>query len=368
VRLLLVGIFGVVTGAVKLAESDHLGGGTLYEPGRVIDFSTSDRVTLDKVSRQVSVCFTTSSGVDEVRIITGADRDGDGVGDSVDNCPDAPNPGQADQDGDGIGNPCDPDRDGDGVANELDNCPTTPNPGQADLDGDGLGDACDSDRDDDGVLNDADNCPEDANPDQANLDLDTEGDACDADLDNDTVPNDQDNCPEVGNEDQTDVDGDGYGDVCDGDLDDDGVANEDDNCPRDPNPAQDDTDGDAIGDACDPLTYLFDGFFAPIGNPPTVNSAEAGSTVPVKFSLQGDQGLEVIPPDYLRSVAIDCATGDPLDDGAPTMANGKGLKYDALADRYVYNWKTDRTWGGTCRELILKMADGGVRHAVFRFH
>src|SRR5918999_2513205 len=42
-----------------------------------------------------------------------ADRDHDGVSDTVDNCPGHPNPGQEDNDGDGFGNPCDPTPDGD---------------------------------------------------------------------------------------------------------------------------------------------------------------------------------------------------------------------------------------------------------------
>jgi hypothetical protein len=36
------------------------------------------------------------------------------------------------------------DTDGDGVPNTVDNCPDTPNPDQSDLDGDGVGDVCDS--------------------------------------------------------------------------------------------------------------------------------------------------------------------------------------------------------------------------------
>jgi hypothetical protein len=58
------------------------------------------------------------------------DEDGDGVDDSVDNCPGVPNPLQRDEDGDGVGNACDV-------------CPGWWDPDQKDTDGDGIGDACD---------------------------------------------------------------------------------------------------------------------------------------------------------------------------------------------------------------------------------
>jgi hypothetical protein len=51
-----------------------------------------------------------------------ADRDGDGVPDDSDNCPDVPNPDQEDSDGDGVGDVCDDD-DGDGVDDGDDDCP-----------------------------------------------------------------------------------------------------------------------------------------------------------------------------------------------------------------------------------------------------
>ena len=52
------------------------------------------------------------------------DTDGDGVPDSIDNCPGVWNPDQADMDGNGIGDACDPDIDGDGILNEADTCPS----------------------------------------------------------------------------------------------------------------------------------------------------------------------------------------------------------------------------------------------------
>jgi MYXO-CTERM domain-containing protein len=51
--------------------------------------------------------------------VTMDDRDGDGIPDDTDNCPDAPNPGQLDSDGDGMGNLCDTDADGDGWDDDL---------------------------------------------------------------------------------------------------------------------------------------------------------------------------------------------------------------------------------------------------------
>jgi uncharacterized protein DUF4394/Calx-beta domain-containing protein/hemolysin type calcium-binding protein/thrombospondin type 3 repeat protein len=77
------------------------------------------------------------------------DRDGDGVADSTDNCPNVANAGQADGNGNGLGTVCDPaevptpDRDADGKPDSTDNCPNVANANQADADGDGLGTVCD---------------------------------------------------------------------------------------------------------------------------------------------------------------------------------------------------------------------------------
>jgi len=82
----------------------------------------------------------------------GADVDGDGVGDAVDNCPTAVNPDQANVDGDAYGDACDNcpslatasrhDEDRDRSGDDCDACPGTSD-FSADDDLDGVGDLCD---------------------------------------------------------------------------------------------------------------------------------------------------------------------------------------------------------------------------------
>jgi hypothetical protein len=112
--------------------------------------------------------------------------------------------------------------------------------------------------------------------------------------------------------------------------------------------------------------YSFTGFFSPIVNLPTLNNVNAGSTVPVKFSLSGFRGFNIFAQGYPASQAMTCAgviTG-PLQ---PTSLGSEGFTYDALLDQYKYVWQTDRRWMGTCRQLVVRFADGTEKRANFRF-
>jgi hypothetical protein len=116
-----------------------------------------------------------------------------------------------------------------------------------------------------------------------------------------------------------------------------------------------------------PPGYGFQGFFAPVDNPPTANRMKAGAAVPVKFSLTGNFGLNIFQTGYPASQPMSCQ-GAVLDDVEQTVAAGSStLNYDAATDQYNYVWKTDKSWAGTCRQLVLKLGDGTVKTALFTF-
>jgi Concanavalin A-like lectin/glucanases superfamily len=116
------------------------------------------------------------------------------------------------------------------------------------------------------------------------------------------------------------------------------------------------------------MRFEFKGFFSPVDNAPVVNVAKAGSSVPVKFSLTGYQGMDVLAAGSPGSQAVSCNDSASLDTVEQTAtAGGSSLAYDAASDRYIYVWKTEKAWSGSCRQLLLRLADGSVHTASFRF-
>ncbi|HEY7184267.1 MAG TPA: PxKF domain-containing protein [Blastocatellia bacterium] len=113
--------------------------------------------------------------------------------------------------------------------------------------------------------------------------------------------------------------------------------------------------------------YNFSGFFPPIANTPTVNEVNAGRSIPIKFSLSGNKGLNILAPGYPASRPIICANNLPISKVVETTSSESGLSYDAASDTYIYVWKTDKSWEGTCRQLIVRLNDGIERVAFFTF-
>jgi hypothetical protein len=108
------------------------------------------------------------------------------------------------------------------------------------------------------------------------------------------------------------------------------------------------------------VQYPFGGFTAPVGG--GLNVVEAGSNVPVKFQLGGDRGLAILAGP-VTSAPADCDTLEPT--GAATAVNASALVWDG--DKYQVNWKTSKSWSGTCRILIVALDDTSTYTAAFRF-
>ncbi len=116
------------------------------------------------------------------------------------------------------------------------------------------------------------------------------------------------------------------------------------------------------------VRYDFGGLTGPVDAPPAVNVVNGGSAVPVKFSLDGDHGLGIIAAGSPTSKQVSCNSSMPADAVEQTVSTtGPALSYDAASDTYSLRWKTEKAWNGTCRQLSIKLADGSVHHANFRF-
>jgi hypothetical protein len=104
------------------------------------------------------------------------------------------------------------------------------------------------------------------------------------------------------------------------------------------------------------VVYAFSGFFKPLE--PFPNSAEfrAGDGVPVRFSLRGDRGRDVLMWQPLER-QVPCGSGAAHAFGGTTGS----LSYNVSLDRYTFLWQTAKAWSGTCRQLELTLRDG-TRH------
>jgi VCBS repeat-containing protein len=142
--------------------------------------------------------------------VIGPDKDGDGITDSKDECPDTPANLVVNRVG------CPKDSDMDGVYDNMDECPSTPDHVIVDRAG------CPKDTDMDGVYDHLDQCPDTPKM----LDVNPMG--CPPDKDKDAVPDYKDTCPNTPANTPVDTNG------CSTDHDNDGVLDSQDNCPNTP--------------------------------------------------------------------------------------------------------------------------------------
>jgi hypothetical protein len=119
---------------------------------------------------------------------------------------------------------------------------------------------------------------------------------------------------------------------------------------------------------CTLTLFNFSGFLQPVDNLPALNQVKAGQGIPVKFSLGGNQGLNILASGSPSSQLIACDSSAPLDAIEQTVTAGSSsLSYDAATNIYTYVWKTDKSWANTCRQLKVTLTDGTSHVANFKF-
>jgi hypothetical protein len=107
------------------------------------------------------------------------------------------------------------------------------------------------------------------------------------------------------------------------------------------------------------VIYDFTGFSSPAAAYPTAVDMKAGQGVPLKFTLNGNQGMNIFLAGSPTWAPCDAAE-------TPTAAEGM-LSYSSSADRYTYLASTSKSWAGSCRDLSVTLGDGTNHRARFSF-
>ncbi|HSM13638.1 MAG TPA: M36 family metallopeptidase [Thermoanaerobaculia bacterium] len=107
------------------------------------------------------------------------------------------------------------------------------------------------------------------------------------------------------------------------------------------------------------LLATFGGFQPPVYGPPVLNYVNAGSTVPLKFDLEGVASAPI------DSQEVDCSTLVPTGEAPLPIASPA---FPQKGTQYHVNWKTDGAWEGTCRRVTVRIPAASDAWAYFDFH
>jgi uncharacterized delta-60 repeat protein len=117
-------------------------------------------------------------------------------------------------------------------------------------------------------------------------------------------------------------------------------------------------------------SYSFTGFLPPVENPPVMNTAKAGQTVPVKWQLTDSGGsyisdLSVVTGITFQQVQCSDVSTALTNEVSTTTSGSSGLHYDTTANQFVYNWMTDKSMAGNCYLLTLTLYGFDKHEAYF---
>jgi hypothetical protein len=105
----------------------------------------------------------------------------------------------------------------------------------------------------------------------------------------------------------------------------------------------------------------FTGFHPPVAAAPTLNEVNAGSVVPLKFTLAAGQ------PPSIDSQPVDCTTLVPIGVSPSPLDSPGATAPTQNGDEYHVNWQTNSDWAGSCRRVTLRVPATSDPVAYFRF-
>jgi len=112
------------------------------------------------------------------------------------------------------------------------------------------------------------------------------------------------------------------------------------------------------------VTFLFTGFTSPVDNPPVMNIAKAGQTIPLKWRITDANGNPItdLTSVTVTAVSLPCSAGETTDPIEEYAAGESGLQN--LGDGYFqWNWKTPKSYANSCKTMRLDLGEGvGFEH------
>jgi hypothetical protein len=116
------------------------------------------------------------------------------------------------------------------------------------------------------------------------------------------------------------------------------------------------------------VAFQFTGFTGPVNNPPVMNIAKAGQTIPLKWRITDANGNPItnLTTVGVTATSLSCEAGMTADSIEEYVVGGSGLQN--LGDGYnQWNWKIPTSYANSCKTLRLDLGEGSEHTALFQF-
>jgi hypothetical protein len=125
----------------------------------------------------------------------------------------------------------------------------------------------------------------------------------------------------------------------------------------------DDDNGYSVATQTITVKYVFDGFYAPVDRPNTMNVSKAGQAIPLKWRLTDANGAPItnLAAITIRAKDQSCSLGTTTDQLEEYAASESGLQ-NLGNGNYQFNWKTPTSYQGSCKSVELVFGAGALSY------